>query len=115
MKDKYGYFLAVAAIIIFGVSALSLVYGSGTADAKTAVVTSSTTNVDTVKPDENDGSRFHIKDSCNLISRTAIYVIVDGETGVEYAIVFGNGGGIYPLYNQDGTLRIDEQFLEEVS
>ena len=107
MKDKYGYFLAVAAIIVFGAGALSLVHGPGTADVKTTIV-------DTAKPDEDDESRFYIKDLGEPVSSSMLYVIIDDETGVEYAL-FNNGGGICPLYNQDGTLRIDERFLEEAS
>lgn len=48
--------------------------------------------------------RFEVDNSYTLI----IYTIVDTDTGVMYNYVRGGiyGGGLTPIYNADGTLKI---------
>lgn len=48
--------------------------------------------------------RFEVDNSYTLI----IYTIVDTNTGVMYSYVRGGiyGGGLTPIYNADGTLKI---------
>ncbi len=47
---------------------------------------------------------FEVNNSYTLI----IYTIVDTDTGVMYSYVRGGiyGGGLTPIYNADGTLKI---------
>ena len=60
-------------------------------------------NAETPKQQKEKFKVFHSEDRFN--------VIVDKETGVEYIIyISGYKGGITPRYNQDGTLKVNEDW-----
>ncbi len=56
---------------------------------------------------EKKKKRFVSKDSQSL-GFDAVQVIVDTETGVNYLCVFGQGGGITPLLDENGKIIVDK-------
>lgn len=56
---------------------------------------------------EKKKKRFVSKDS-QSIGPDAIQIIVDTETGVNYLCVFGQGGGVTPLLDENGKVIVDK-------
>lgn len=56
---------------------------------------------------EKKKKRFVSKDS-QSIGLDAIQIIVDTETGVNYLRVFGQGGGVTPLLDENGKVIVDK-------
>lgn len=56
---------------------------------------------------EKKKKRFISKEAQSL-GFDAVQVIVDTETGVNYLRVFGQGGGITPLLDENGKIIVDK-------
>lgn len=71
---------------------------------------------DTIKPkstqnNQNENTRFKQVYSQVIVDGNATDVILDKETGVEYLIIVSRYGyGITPLYNTDGSLKVNDEW-----
>lgn len=75
-----------------------------------AIVGCDMQEVSNVEASGNSNIKLYVKtDMTRMGSKTNMYEVVDEETGVHYMVLtrFDGGAAITPLYNADGTLKID--------
>jgi len=75
-----------------------------------AIVGCDMQDVSNVEASVNSNIKLYAKtDMTEMGSSMEMYEVVDGETGVHYMVLnrYNGGAAITPMYNADGTLKID--------